>query len=198
MYASAIKLSPRFTKDFSDFWNVDAKSIFMRGSKAMTSYSKEVIRDLAAGTLPWPQTRRIMSAYKDDDRFFKIVAVYQDRVAWKDPILLPVSDHLFICQSGDERVTRCECGHSFGDYRKNWKLNAAINVRNTEEALREIYPNSDLPDPQWMEIREFICPDAAPCTRSRRPRRVIRSCMISSPISKASIATGWANRSRED
>ena len=41
----------------------------------MTSYSKEVIRDLAAGTLPWPQTRRIMSAYKDDDRFFKIVAV---------------------------------------------------------------------------------------------------------------------------
>ena len=94
----------------------------------MTAYSKEVIRDLAAGTLPWPQTRRIMSGYKDDDRFFKIVAVYQDRVAWKDPILLPVSDHLFICQSGDDRVTRCECGHSFGDYRKNWKLNAAINV----------------------------------------------------------------------
>ncbi|RUX14567.1 acetone carboxylase subunit gamma, partial [Mesorhizobium sp. M7A.F.Ca.CA.002.14.1.2] len=107
----------------------------------MTSYSKEVLGDLAAGKLPWPQTRRIMSAYKDDDRFFKMVAVYQDRVAWKDPILLPVSDHLFICQSGDERITRCECGHSFGDYRKNWKLNAVINVRNTEEALREIYPN---------------------------------------------------------
>ena len=28
MYASAIKLSSRFTRDFSDFWNVDAKSIF--------------------------------------------------------------------------------------------------------------------------------------------------------------------------
>ena len=41
----------------------------------MTSYSKEVIRDLARGQLPWPQTRRIMSAYKDDDRFFKMVAV---------------------------------------------------------------------------------------------------------------------------
>ena len=40
-------------------------------SEAMTSYSKEVIRDLVAGQLPWPQTRRIMSAYKDDDRFFK-------------------------------------------------------------------------------------------------------------------------------
>ena len=103
----------------------------------MGSFSKEVIADLVAGTLPWPQTRRVMSAYKDDDRFFKYVAVLQDRVEWKDPILLPVSDHLFICQSGDERVTKCECGHSFGDYRKNWKLNAHIIVRDTEESLRE-------------------------------------------------------------
>jgi len=78
----------------------------------MTSYSKEVIADLVAGTLPWPQTRRIMSAYKDDDRFFKYVAVLQDRVGWSDPILLPVGDHLFICQSGEQRVTKCECGHS--------------------------------------------------------------------------------------
>jgi acetone carboxylase alpha subunit len=28
MYASAMKLSQRFTKDFSDFWNVDGKSAF--------------------------------------------------------------------------------------------------------------------------------------------------------------------------
>ncbi len=63
----------------------------------MTEYSKEVINDLVNGTLPWPQTRRVMSAYKDDDRFFKYIAVLEDRVAWNDPILLPVSDHLFIC-----------------------------------------------------------------------------------------------------
>ena len=67
-----------------------------------------------------------------------------------------------ICSSAraaTSAITRCECGHSFGDYRKNWKLKAAIIVRNTEESLREIYPNSDIPDPQWMEIREFICPE---------------------------------------
>ena len=127
----------------------------------MTEYSKEVIRELAAGKLPWPQTRRIMSAYKDDDRFYKYVEVLQDRVSWSDPILLPVSDHLFICESAEGRVTRCECGHSFGDYRKNWKLQAVISVRDTEESLREIYPNSDICDPQWMEIREFFCPDCA-------------------------------------
>ena len=116
----------------------------------MTEYSKEVINDLVNGTLPWAQTRRIMSGYKDDDRFFKYLAVLQDRVVWSDPILLPVGDRLFICDSAEGRVTRCECGHSFGDYRRNWKLNAVINVRDTEESLREIYPNSDIPDPKWM------------------------------------------------
>ncbi len=127
----------------------------------MTEYSKEVINDLVNGALPWPQTRRIMSAYKDDDRFFKYLAVLQDRVAWSDPILLPVGDRLFICDSAEGRLTRCECGYSFGDYRRNWKLKAVINVRDTEESLREIYPNSDIPDPKWMEIREFFCPECA-------------------------------------
>lgn len=124
----------------------------------MTAYSKEVIRDLVSGQLPWPQTKRIMSAYKDEDRFFKVLEVLQDRVSWKETILLPISDHLFIVQAKKGRVTKCECGHDFGDYRKNWKLKANISVRNTEKSLREIYPNNDIPDPKWMEIREFICP----------------------------------------
>lgn len=127
----------------------------------MSGHSKDVIKELISGTLPWPQTRRIMSAYKDDDRFSKYIAVLQDRVAWSDRILLPVSNHLFICEGTAGRVTRCECGYSFGDYRKNWKLQAIINVRNTVEDLREIYPNSDIPDPEWMEIREFFCPQCA-------------------------------------
>lgn len=124
----------------------------------MSSYSREIIRDLVSGQLPWPQTRRIMSAYKDEDRFLKYLAVLQERVAWEDRILLPIGDHLFITDGQEGRVTRCECGHSFGHWRRNWKFSAAIIVRDTEEALREIYPNSDLPDPAWMEIREFLCP----------------------------------------
>jgi len=124
----------------------------------MSSYGKDVIRDLTAGTLPWHQTKRVMSAYKDDDRFFRTVEVLQERVNWKEPILLPVGDHLFIVQSGHKRVIKCECGYEFGDYHKNWKLSANIRVRNSKKALREIYPNSDIPNPDWMEIREFICP----------------------------------------
>ena len=124
----------------------------------MTAYSKEVIRDLMSGQLPWPQTKRIMSAYKDEDRFFKVLEVLQDRVSWPEKILLPVGEHLFIVQAKKARVTKCECGHEFGDYAKNWKLKANIRVRNTETSLREIYPNNDIPDPTWMEIREFLCP----------------------------------------
>src|SRR5262245_16434379 len=124
----------------------------------MTSYSKEIVRDLVSGTLPWHQTKRIMSAYKDEDRFLKLIEILQERVHWSDRILLPISDHLFIAETAKGRVTKCECGHEYGDYRKNWKLEALIHVRKTERSLREIYPNSDIPDPEWMEIREFICP----------------------------------------
>ena len=124
----------------------------------MTSYSKEVIRDLVDGRLPWQQTKHIMSAYKDAHRFFRYLEVLQERVSWSDRILLPLGNHLFIVQSGKRRVTKCECGHGYGDYRKNWKLKASIYVRNTKESLREIYPNSDIADPNWMEIREFLCP----------------------------------------
>lgn len=125
----------------------------------MTSYSKDTIRELVSGALPWHQTKRIMSAYKDETRFFTYLEVLQERVAWQDPILLPISDKLFIVESGRGRVTKCECGCEFGPYRQNWKLKANIRVRRDEASLREIYPNSDIPDPRWMELREFICPD---------------------------------------
>lgn len=127
----------------------------------MTAYSKDVIRDLVSGQLPWHQTKRIMSAYKDEDRFLKVIEVLQERVSWSDRILLPLSNHIFIVQTAEGRVTRCECGHDFGDYRRNWKLEALIRVRDTRKSMREIYPNSDIPDPEWMEIREFICPSCA-------------------------------------
>jgi acetone carboxylase gamma subunit len=127
----------------------------------LTAYSKDVIRDLVSGQLPWHQTKRIMSAYKDEDRFLKVIEVLQERVSWSDRILLPLSNHIFIVQTAEGRVTRCECGHDFGDYRRNWKLEALIRVRDTRKSMREIYPNSDIPDPEWMEIREFICPSCA-------------------------------------
>jgi acetone carboxylase gamma subunit len=122
-------------------------------------YSKQDIEDLYEGKLRWERVKEIMSRPKDDDRFEKSIAVLQDRVAWKERILLPVSEHLYVVQKGDERVVKCECGHEFGDYRRNWKLNSLVFVRDDREKLEEIYPGVKCPDPDVCEVREFYCPD---------------------------------------
>jgi acetone carboxylase gamma subunit len=124
----------------------------------MPSYPTDVIADLISGQLPWEQTKRIMSDYKDSDRFDKYVEVLQARVAWKEPILLPIGEHLQIVQSSGERVVKCDCGQEFGPYTENWKLRALIFVRDTEELLEELYPGPKACDPKLQELREFICP----------------------------------------
>src|SRR5699024_11196206 len=131
----------------------------------MKSNDKETIPDLIDGKLPWQQTKNIMSQYKDEDRFEKYVSILQERVQFKDQILLPIGEHLYIVAKEEEpvgeRVVKCCCGHEFGHYTENWKLHALINVRNDEEQIEEIYPGRLAYDPEWMELREFICPSCA-------------------------------------
>jgi acetone carboxylase gamma subunit len=122
------------------------------------SYSKEDLKDLYAGRLPWEKIKEIMSRPKDDDRFQNYVEILQERVPWKERILLPIGEHLYIVQKGAQRIVKCDCGHELGDYRKNWKLSALIFVRDTREKLEEIYPGIRCPDPAFCEVREFCCP----------------------------------------
>jgi acetone carboxylase gamma subunit len=124
----------------------------------MPSYPTDVVADLISGELPWEQTKRIMSDYKDSDRFDKYLEVLQARVPWKERILLPIGEHLQIVQSSSERVVKCDCGHEFGPYTENWKIHALIFVRDTEELLEELYPGPKACDPKLQELREFICP----------------------------------------
>lgn len=116
---------------------------------------------LVEGQLPWPRTRSIMSSYKDRDRFLSVIEHHQQRTGFRERILMPIGEHLFIVDKDGDWITKCDCGQEFGDYRQNWKLAAAMLVRRDEENLREIYPHSDLCDPGWMELREFICPNCA-------------------------------------
>ena len=63
-------------------------------------------------------TRLLKMARKDKDRFWKYLEVLQERVPWDDRILLRLTDKLYVVRSAaGERVTKCECGHVFGDYR---------------------------------------------------------------------------------
>jgi acetone carboxylase gamma subunit len=126
------------------------------------SYDKETVRRLIDDQLPWADIKRMMSRYKDSDRFQTYRALLQERMEWPERILLPLSEHLFIVQHDDaSRWVRCECGHTVCRARENWRLHVLISVRDTPESLEEIYPGVRAPDPQYMELREYYCPSCA-------------------------------------
>jgi acetone carboxylase gamma subunit len=119
---------------------------------------KDTLRDLVDEKLPRGQVRAIQSGFKDADRFDKYVAILQERVPWDDPIVLPFGEHLYIVARSGEYLIKCDCGYEFCDYRENWKLEALINVRETVDELREIYPDKMHGDPAWNVLREYFCP----------------------------------------
>jgi len=125
---------------------------------SMPEYTREEIEHLIDGKLPWPRARAIISGPKDDDRFDKCLQILQERVAFKENILLPLTEHLYIVEKDEERIVKCDCGQEFGDYRINWKLNALIYVRDTEEKLDEVFYGPRKPDPEYCEVREYYCP----------------------------------------
>ena len=123
----------------------------------MAEFHKADIEKLIDGVLPWPATQDMLKSSKDEDRFDKYVEIMQERVEFDEPILLPLTPMLFIVAKDGDRVVQCRCGHGFGDYRVNWKLSALIHVRDDEESISEIYKGRELPDPSWIQIREYIC-----------------------------------------
>ena len=139
----------------------------------MPEYNVTEIERLVDGDLPWTRVQEIMKAPKDSERFAKWIEILQGRVPWSERILLPLTPHLFIVEKDSERVVKCTCGEEFGDYRVNWKLSALINVRETEGELGEIYRGSEMPDPTWVQLREYYCPA---CGRQLEVEAVPRGC----------------------
>ena len=142
----------------------------------MTSYSKEVIRDLAAGTLPWPQTKRIMSAYKDDDRFFK----YHRRAArtasaGRSRILLPVGDHLFIVPERQRAASpNANAAMTSATIGRTGSSRPHIIVRNTEEgAARDLSQQRHSRSGVDGNPRVHLPRLRHACTKSKPARRAI-------------------------
>ena len=129
-----------------------------------TNVSRELIEQLIDGSIDAENATRLLKMErKDKDRFFNYVAVLQERVTWNDQILLRLGDKVYIVlNEKKQRVVKCECGHEFCDYRKNWKLACKIRTRSTLEEMQQVYdPAPAVPEPGWQEIREFFCPDCA-------------------------------------
>ncbi|WP_372056911.1 acetone carboxylase subunit gamma [Tistrella mobilis] len=126
----------------------------------MSSYTPKQVADLVDGRLDPDVVHRMLSMPKDADRFVKYIEVLQSRAAWPDRILLPLGPHLFIVQDAAKHwKIKCSCGHVFCDHDRNWKLEALVCVRDTEEALNEVYPKLMAPDPAWQVYREYCCPE---------------------------------------
>src|SRR5690606_5916428 len=122
--------------------------------------TRQTLEALIDGELPGSQVRTIQAGFKDAERFETYLAILQDRWPFPaDRVLLPVGLHRCIVQlPSGERVIKSDSGYVFGDYRRNWKRSALVRVRNSEESLREIFPDKMQPDPQWNELREYYDP----------------------------------------
>ena len=131
------------------------------------------VEKLVDGSLPWPAVQELMKGAKDPDRFDKYVEVMQGRVAFDERILLPLTPALFVVAADGERVVKCRCGHAFGDYRVNWKLFSLVHVRDDEASLSEVYRGREVPDPEWVQIREYVCPG---CGTQLEVEAVPRGC----------------------
>ncbi len=129
----------------------------------MTTYTQEQISKLVDGKLDWDTTMRMLTMPKDAERFEMYLQTLQDRLDWQDKIVLPLGPHLHIVQKADSRkwVVKCDCGHEYCDWKQNWKLHARVYVRESEAAMKEVYPTLMAPDTTWQVYREYYCPQCA-------------------------------------
>jgi acetone carboxylase, gamma subunit len=125
----------------------------------VTSYPDHMIRDLLDGRLPLDEVG-ILQREKDDGRREAAVRLEQERLGWTEPVLMLLQESLFVVRLADgSRVVRCECGHEFGDYRRNWKDAALVYDRHPQDG--EVFLPNKGADPDWQWLREFYCPGCA-------------------------------------
>ena len=124
----------------------------------MEKYDKKTLERMIDGDLSWEELKPIISGRKDPNRFNMILEILQKHVPWKERIILPLHEHLYIVSKDGQRIVKCDCGHEFGDYQENWKTKCRVRVRDTIEEIGELYPKHMGSDPEWEELREYFCP----------------------------------------
>jgi acetone carboxylase gamma subunit len=123
------------------------------------AWSNEILKKLVEGELDLQALLELQRAPKDEDRFDQLLAIEQGRVSWNEKIILVLQEHLYIIEKPNgDRLVKCTCGNEFGPYMENWKENALIYARDTNEKLEEIYRGPRKPDPDWFQLREYYCP----------------------------------------
>ncbi len=121
--------------------------------------SAEVIRALVRRELAWPDLLKLMRQPKSPARFDETIQAYQETVAWKEQILLPLGENLFIVAKGGRAIIKTAAGAELCAWDENWKMKCRVIVRRTAAELAEVFPVQHMTiDSDLVELREFYCP----------------------------------------
>ena len=121
--------------------------------------SADVTRALVDRELAWPDLLKLMRQPKSPARFDETIAALQARVGWKEPILLPLGENLFIVNKGGKAIIKTTAGAELCGWNENWKMKCRVIVRRSRADLEEIYPPEHLTiDTELVELREWYCP----------------------------------------
>jgi acetone carboxylase, gamma subunit len=121
----------------------------------------EVTRALVNRELAWPDLLKLMREPKSPHRFEQTIAAFQASVPWKEPILLPLGENLFIVAKNGKAIIKTAAGAELCAWNENWKMKCRVIVRKSRKDLEAIFPPEHLTiDPELVELREWYCPES--------------------------------------
>ncbi|MSR14822.1 MAG: acetone carboxylase subunit gamma [Gammaproteobacteria bacterium] len=121
--------------------------------------SQEVTRALQDRALAWPDLLKLMREPKASTRFDETIAVMQAAVTWKESILLPLGENLFIVNKKGRAIIKTTAGAELCAWNENWKMQCRVIVRRSRKDLEKVFPVEHLTiDSALVELREWICP----------------------------------------
>jgi acetone carboxylase gamma subunit len=124
-----------------------------------TLSSKEVTAALIKRELAWPDLFKLMREPKSENRFDEMIAAVQEMVPFKEKVLLPLGENLFIVAKNGKAIIKTMGGAELCAWNENWKMKCRVRIRNTKADLNKIFPPEHMTiDTDLVELREWICP----------------------------------------
>ena len=119
----------------------------------------EVTAALIRRELAWPDLLKLMREPKSQHRFDQAIAAFQAMVPWKEPILLPLGENLFIVAKSGKAIIKTAAGAELCGWNENWKMKCRVIVRRSRRDLEKVFPPEHLTiDTELLELREWYCP----------------------------------------
>lgn len=121
--------------------------------------SEDMTRALVNRELAWPDLLKLMRQPKSPARFDETVKAFQSLVGWKEQILLPLGENLFVVDKNGKAIIKTTAGAELCAWNENWKMKCRVIVRRTMADLEKVFPAEHLTiDTNLVELREWYCP----------------------------------------